>query len=117
MGCLKPTTPAVAITRRIPMAKSKKNIVDLAQSLHILGEATRLQLMLLLQDKPRNVTELCKATKTPQPSVSRHLGIMRMGGLVACKREGKSIRYSLATLSALAHGKAIANLLKAVAKG
>ena len=99
------------------MASKKKSILDLAQTLHILGEGTRLQLMLLLQEKERNVTELCKATKTPQPSISRHLGIMRMGGLVTATRAGKSIRYSLNTLSTLAHGKAVATLLKAVAKG
>ena len=96
------------------MAKKKKDVQQLAQTLRIMGDETRLRVLLTVQDKESNVTELCNKLKMPQPSVSRHLGILRMGGLVNNRREGKHIHYSLADLSELSHGDAVQEMLASV---
>ena len=61
-----------------------------------IGDPKRLQLLYLLAEQPRNVTELTEALSAAQPTVSHHLRILRERGLVTTEREGTSIYYSLA---------------------
>ncbi len=42
------------------------------------------------------MAELCVRLRRPQPTVSHHPGILRRGGLVLDRREGKSVVYRLA---------------------
>ena len=44
---------------------------------------------------PRYVNELAEALHAPQPTVSRHLKVLRERRLVAAERDGANIRYSL----------------------
>jgi ArsR family transcriptional regulator len=74
------------------MTKDQKT-ESLAETLRLLGDPTRLRLMLLLEDEEVNVSELCRKTKLPQPTVSHHLGILRSGGLVINRRAGKEVYY------------------------
>ena len=78
------------------MARQEQDVAELAQILHIMGDVNRLRILIALQEGELNVTELCRRLKAPQPTVSRHLGILRMGGLVVNRRRGKEIFYSLA---------------------
>jgi ArsR family transcriptional regulator len=77
------------------MARQTREIEALAQLCHILGDQTRLRILQSLQDGERNVTSLCDELKLPQPTVSRHLAILRMAGLTNNRRAGKEIFYSL----------------------
>ena len=77
------------------MARQKRDLEALAQLCHILGDKTRLRILSTLQIDESNVTSLCKKLKLPQPTVSRHLAILRMAGLVENRRAGKEIFYSL----------------------
>jgi ArsR family transcriptional regulator len=47
-----------------------------------LADPTRLLLLYALSDQPRNVSDLTQELKVPQPTVSRHLKVLREGGLV-----------------------------------
>ena len=60
-----------------------------------LGDPTRLMLLYTLAGKPRNVTELAAELGIPQPTVSRHLSILRQRSLVTTRREGTSVYYAL----------------------
>jgi DNA-binding transcriptional ArsR family regulator len=77
------------------MARQTREIEALAQLCHILGDQTRLRILQALQRGERNVTSLCEELKLPQPTVSRHLAILRMAGLADNRRAGKEIFYSL----------------------
>ena len=77
------------------MARQTREIEALAQLCHILGDQTRLRILQSLQAGERNVTSLCEELKLPQPTVSRHLAILRMAGLASNRRAGKEIFYSL----------------------
>jgi DNA-binding transcriptional ArsR family regulator len=60
------------------------------------SDTTRLQILLMLSEAERNVGELCEALGgMSQPSVSHHLALMRHGGLVEARRDGKFSYYSL----------------------
>jgi ArsR family transcriptional regulator len=60
-----------------------------------LADPTRLLLLYALSDQPRNVSELTQELKVPQPTVSRHLKVLREGGLVKATRQGTSVQYEL----------------------
>lgn len=77
------------------MARQNRDLQALAQLCHILGDKTRLRILRMLQDGESNVSSLCKSLKLPQPTVSRHLAILRMAGLAENRRAGKEIFYSL----------------------
>lgn len=61
-----------------------------------LGDPKRIQILYLLAEAPRNVTALAEALGAPQPTVSRHLTILRERGLVSTERDGTNIQYSVA---------------------
>ena len=86
----------------------------MARGFAFLSDATRLGILSLLTKGPKNVTALCKALGLKQPSVSHHLGLLRMGRLVQGTRKGKSMVYTAdrANLKALAAGLAKLTLKK-----
>jgi Predicted transcriptional regulators len=61
-----------------------------------LADSTRLILLYSLAEGPRNVTELTQELGQPQPTISRHLKILRDRGLVVPTRQGTMVQYSLA---------------------
>jgi DNA-binding transcriptional ArsR family regulator len=60
-----------------------------------LSDPTRLLILYALSDNPRNVTELTNELSTSQPTISRHLKVLRERGLVQATRSGTTITYSL----------------------
>lgn len=98
------------------MAKKTRDIEMLAETLRILGDPTRLRIVLSLKEREHNVTQLCRKLRMPQPSVSRHLGILRMSGLVRNRRSGKEIHYSLANFQRMKHGRALTTLLNSASR-
>ena len=61
----------------------------------LLGDETRLGILLVLAGGQQNVTALCKRLGLKQPTMSHHLGMLRMRGVVAARRQGKSVVYEL----------------------
>ena len=66
------------------------------------SSATRLELLDLLAQAPRTVDDLAKASGQSVANTSQHLRALHAAGLVSRKREGTSVRYSLAGDEALA---------------
>ncbi len=60
-----------------------------------LADSTRLILLYALAEGPRNVTELTEELGLPQPTISRHLKILRERGLVTATRQGMNVQYNL----------------------
>ncbi|MBE2196626.1 MAG: winged helix-turn-helix transcriptional regulator [Anaerolinea sp.] len=60
-----------------------------------LGDPKRILILYALHDQPRNVTALAEALGMPQPTVSRHLGLLRQRALVTTTREGASVIYAV----------------------
>ena len=61
-----------------------------------LADPSRIMILYALSDGPHNVTEICTALEMPQPSVSRHLKILRERRMVTTVRKGTIVQYSLA---------------------
>jgi len=67
----------------------------LAALFRLLSDRTRLNLLMLLGDGEKNVTSLCESLRLPQPTVSHHLGLLRMSNVIGNRRDGKQVFYSL----------------------
>jgi ArsR family transcriptional regulator len=93
------------------MAK-ESHVKVLARIFKVLGDQTRLNVLVTLQAGELNVTELCKKLRAPQPTVSCHLGILRMAGLVNNRRAGKEIFYTVSNSSGDKSVRAIRAILK-----
>jgi len=83
------------------MAKSKKisasakaELSEWARGFSLLSDPTRLGILKMLAAGPKNVTALCDALGLKQPTISHHLGLLRMGRLVTGTRQGKSVVYT-----------------------
>lgn len=58
-----------------------------------LAEHHRLLLLYAIAESPRSVGELVVQSGLSQPSVSRHLRILRESGIVSTRRAGRSVYY------------------------
>ena len=68
----------------------------LSQLFRVLSDETRLKLLVTLQaNGEQHVTQLCKKLRAPQPTISHHLSLLRIHGLVRNRRSGKQVFYSL----------------------
>jgi DNA-binding transcriptional ArsR family regulator len=67
-----------------------------------LADPIRRQVLLLLLAGPSYPNELLAEIETSQPNLSNHLGCLRGCGLVRTEREGRQVRYELAS-ERLAH--------------
>ena len=78
-----------------PPSKSEIQLLH-AQICQALADPTRIMLLYLLADSPQNVGELGIALHLNQPTVSRHLKVLRERGMVHAERTGTTVTYSLA---------------------
>ena len=60
-----------------------------------ISDPTRLQILLILAESEQHVGALCAKLGQSQPAVSHHLALLRHGGVIAPRREGKNNFYSL----------------------
>jgi DNA-binding transcriptional ArsR family regulator len=61
----------------------------------LLSDKTRLNILMLLSGGERNVTSLCESLQLPQPTVSHHLGLLRLNNVIGNRRSGKQVFYTL----------------------
>src|SRR5438046_2553232 len=67
-----------------------------AELLGALAAPERLQIVGILRDGPKSVSELAELVGAAVVNVSHHLGVLRHAGLVHNERRGRCILYSLA---------------------
>jgi ArsR family transcriptional regulator len=61
-----------------------------------LGSPIRLMIFYALKRQSRYVSDLAEELNLPQPTVSRHLKVLRERGLVTARRDGPTVYYALA---------------------
>jgi len=72
-------------------------LTQLEELFKALGDATRLRILRLLMAGELCVCNIHDALKIPQAKASRHLAYLRRVGLVATRREGLWVYYTLST--------------------
>src|SRR5882757_1842444 len=99
----KATTPKTAPTKAAPTktkaAKPADTRFTQAKRASILlkhvSDPTRLQVILTLSEGERHVGALCAQLSQSQPAVSHHLALLRHGGIIIPRRQGKNNFYGL----------------------
>lgn len=66
-----------------------------ADAFKALGDETRVKIMLLLNTEARSVSEIVDFFNLSQPTISRHLILLKQAGLVAAKRQGQQVIYTI----------------------
>ena len=90
------------------MSGAKDDDLEKLTSLfRILSDKTRLNILLLLASGESNVTHLCDQLKLPQPTVSHHLGLLRMSNVIGNRRSGKQVFYTLNGRVNMADGRGL----------
>lgn len=65
------------------------------ERLKALADESRVRILLVLKHGPASVNELAQAVGLAQPSVSKHLGVLKQVGLLDVQRRGTTALYSI----------------------
>jgi len=82
----------------------------LLRSMRLLGDTTRVRLLLLLEREELSVAELQEILAKGQSQISTHLAQLKQAGLLEDRRTGKQIFYRVKTIRG-ADGKAVSHLM------
>lgn len=103
-----PPSKATVKTARLTRARSSKEADQRIQQarrastlLKHVSDPTRLQVIMILADGEQHVGALCDQLSQSQPAVSHHLALLRHGGIIAPRRQGKNNFYSLTDIGML----------------
>jgi len=67
----------------------------MAEALGRLADEGRLRILFLLDETARNVAALGEALGADRHSLSHHLRILRVSGLISATRDGRRVEYAL----------------------
>ena len=99
----KVSTPSKSATPKAPAKSKSTKAADQRSNqarrasilLKHVSDPTRLQVIQMLAEGERHVGALCTLLDQTQPAVSHHLALLRHGGLIAARRQGKNNFYAL----------------------
>src|SRR6516225_3287731 len=74
-----------------------------------VSDPTRLRIILMLAEGERHVGAICEVLDQSQPATSHHLALLRHGGMIAPRRQGKHNFYALTE-----SGKQLASIVKSI---
>jgi ArsR family transcriptional regulator, lead/cadmium/zinc/bismuth-responsive transcriptional repressor len=77
------------------MVASDALITFLAETFHVLGDPTRLKILYLLKMHSCCVRDLAILTGVSESAISHHMRLLKDRHIVAQRREGTTIYYSL----------------------
>ena len=76
---------------------SQRSIFEIQADLcKCMSSAARIEIVHILRDGPQRVSEIAHNTGRTQATISRHLGVMRNGGVVIAHRHGQDVVYQIA---------------------
>jgi len=91
----KTKTVARATKAQKDAALRLKRTQEAAALLKQVSDPTRLRIILMLAEGERHVGAICEVVEQSQPAVSHHLALLRHGGIIAARRQGKNNFYAL----------------------
>ncbi len=96
-----PEIPEI-VSERLP---SEEEMYLLSELFKLFGDSTRIRILCALAEKELCVCQIADTLEMTQSAISHQLRILKQGSLVKCRRDGKTIFYSLAD----SHVKTIIN--------
>ena len=107
MARAKATTTKKSARAKTDVGKRLKQAQQAAIRLKQVSDPTRLHIILMLAEGEKHVGGICKTLKQRQPATSHHLALLRLGGLIAPRRQGKNNFYALTEA-----GEQLASIIK-----
>jgi ArsR family transcriptional regulator len=89
-----------------------RNAQDAAGLLRSLANARRLEVLCALRGGELSVGRLSERVKLSQSALSQHLARLRSDRIVAARRQGQSVFYSIADPAALTVVEALAAVMR-----
>lgn len=100
----------------VHMSSAALDVSSVSRLFKALGDETRLRIVALLSHGELCVCHLEAALRLSQPNVSRHLGTLRMAGVVEHRREGSWVHYRLAPQADADCARQLRTLVRSFAK-
>lgn len=88
----------IVSARAADMVKLEENALRASALLKAMANPTRLMVLCQIAHGEKSVSELEEAVGLSQSALSQHLAVLREKRLVATRREGQTILYSLTSL-------------------
>jgi ArsR family transcriptional regulator, virulence genes transcriptional regulator len=86
-------------------AKMETNLIDMSERsifeiqadlCRCMSSAIRIEIVHCLRDGPQRVNDIARITDHPPSMISRHLGLLRTGGIVIAKHHAQEVIYQIA---------------------
>ena len=77
-------------------ALTERQLAGLAEMFRLMGEPSRLRILLSCLARPRAVGDIARATGLSQTLVSHHLRLLRTGHILRAERHGREVHYVVA---------------------
>ena len=74
----------------------EETLFQLAEFFKVFGDSTRIRILYALRETELCVCDIAQLFELSQSAISHQLAILKASKLVKCRREGKSMFYSLA---------------------
>jgi DNA-binding transcriptional ArsR family regulator len=84
----------------MPQTLTEHFLILVAHRLQAVAEPTRMKLLLSLERREATVQELTDELLTTHQNVSKHLSVLYQSGIVARRKDGNKVWYSLSDYSA-----------------
>ena len=85
-------TGSLELMAKVP---EEKDLYILTEFFKMLGNPTRIHILLLLMEQEAKVSSLAEQLGMTQSAVSHQLNLLKMGKLVKRRRDGKMMFYTL----------------------
>ena len=95
-------TIRIYASMKLEMLRMQSAADEASELLKALANRHRLLILCQLVDRERSVGELAEFLGIRDSTVSQHLALLRRDGLVAARREGQTIWYSISSAPARA---------------
>ena len=82
-------------TRRATGKGAARDLDAVTLAMQMLADGTRLRILQMLAEGEMSVTAMQGRLRCPQPTVSHHLGLLKLVGCVHARRAGKRVYYRL----------------------
>ena len=79
-----------------PQMPDEEKLYDLAELFKIFGDSTRIRILYVLFEAEMCVCDIAQVLNMTQSAISHQLRLLKQAKLVKCRRDGKTVFYSLA---------------------
>lgn len=80
----------------MPARITADRVAELAEIFHLMGDPSRLKIILACLDGPISVGGIAEQTELPTALVSHHLRLLRAARITRAERQGRQVFYAAA---------------------